>query len=63
MGEEVVTPSWTNQLFSLAPLHDVGKIGIPDAILNKPGRLSPEEFEVMKEHVTIGADMFARIHE
>lgn len=63
MGEEIVTPSWTNQLFSLSPLHDVGKIGIPDAVLNKPGRLTPEEFEVMKEHVTIGADIIARIHE
>lgn len=37
-----------------APLHDVGKIGIPDAILMKPGPLSPQEFEVMKSHTTIG---------
>jgi diguanylate cyclase (GGDEF)-like protein len=35
-------------------LHDVGKIGIPDAVLRKPGRLSPEEFEVMKQHVALG---------
>ncbi len=35
-------------------LHDVGKIGIPDAILNKPGRLTPEEFAVMREHPVIG---------
>lgn len=40
-----------------APMHDVGKIGIPDAILRKPGRLTPEEYEVMKRHTAIGADM------
>ncbi len=42
-----------------APLHDVGKIGIPDRILLKPGKLSDEEFEVMKNHTTIGADILA----
>ena len=42
-----------------APLHDVGKIGIPDAILLKPGRLTDEEFEVMKRHTTIGARILA----
>jgi len=42
-------------IFQAAPLHDVGKIGIPDAVLLKPGRLDPEEFEVMKRHTTIGA--------
>ncbi len=42
-----------------APLHDVGKIGIPDRILLKPGRLTPEEFEVMKTHVTIGAALLS----
>ena len=38
-----------------APMHDVGKIGIPDSILRKPGRLSPEEFQVIKQHPRIGA--------
>ncbi len=42
-----------------APMHDVGKIGIPDAILRKPGKLTPEEFEVMKTHTFIGAQMLA----
>jgi putative two-component system response regulator len=42
-----------------APMHDVGKIGIPDAILRKPGPLTPEEYEVMKTHTTIGAKMLA----
>lgn len=40
-----------------APLHDVGKIGIPDRILLKPGKLTPEEFDIMKMHSTIGAKM------
>ncbi|HBA62746.1 MAG TPA: hypothetical protein DCZ20_02700 [Lachnospiraceae bacterium] len=40
-------------------LHDIGKISIPDEILNKPGRLTPEEFEVMKTHTFIGAEMLA----
>ena len=38
-------------------LHDLGKLSIPDSILNKPGRLTPEEFEIMKTHTTIGGDM------
>lgn len=40
-----------------APMHDVGKIGIPDAILRKPSKLTREEFEIMKSHTTIGANM------
>lgn len=42
-----------------APLHDVGKIGIPDAILMKPARLTAAEFEMIKTHVDIGADMLS----
>lgn len=42
-----------------APLHDIGKIGIPDAILLKPGKLTPEEFAVMQRHTTIGAAILA----
>ena len=43
-----------NLLYLTAPMHDVGKIGIPDAILLKPGKLTEEEFEVMKSHTEIG---------
>lgn len=48
------------ELLSLAsPMHDIGKVGIPDRILLKPGRLTPEEFEVVKAHTTIGARILA----
>jgi putative two-component system response regulator len=42
-----------------APLHDLGKIGIPDQILLKPGKLTPEEFAIMQTHTTIGAALLA----
>jgi putative two-component system response regulator len=45
-----------NLLFKSAPLHDIGKVGIPDRILLKPGRFTPEEFEIMKTHTTLGRD-------
>jgi len=44
-----------------AQLHDVGKIAITDMILNKPGRLTPEEFEIMKTHVPVGVDAIEQI--
>lgn len=46
-------------LGQVAMLHDIGKIAIPDAILTKPGRLTPEEFEIMKLHPKAGADMLS----
>ncbi|HKK93729.1 MAG TPA: response regulator [Longimicrobiales bacterium] len=42
-----------------APLHDIGKVAIPDSILRKPGKLDAEEWEVMKTHTTVGADMLS----
>lgn len=47
------------QLF--APLHDIGKVGIPDHVLLKPGRLDAQEYEIMKRHVTIGESIIERI--
>ena len=44
-------------LFHAAPMHDIGKIAIPDAILNKPGKLDTEEFEIMKNHAQLGYEM------
>jgi len=46
-------------LLSTSPMHDVGKIGIPDNILLKPGKLNQEEWEIMKTHVTIGGKLFS----
>jgi putative two-component system response regulator len=43
-----------------APMHDIGKIGVPDAILRKPAALTPDEYEVMKQHTVIGAKLLAR---
>ena len=49
-------PQTIDLLFKSAPLHDIGKVGIPDHILLKPGRLEPAEYEVMKTHTTLGRD-------
>ncbi len=46
-------------LFKSAPLHDIGKVGIPDRILLKPGPFTPEEFEIMRTHTTLGRDAIA----
>jgi putative two-component system response regulator len=43
-------------IYSTSPLHDIGKVGIPDAVLLKPGKLTPDEFTVMKRHASIGAE-------
>ncbi len=51
-----LTPEAIDLLFKSAPLHDIGKVGVPDSILLKPGRLTPEEFEVMKTHTTLARD-------
>jgi len=51
-----LSDSIIQQLYKSAPLHDIGKVGIPDHILLKPGRLTPEEFEMMKTHTTLGRD-------
>ncbi len=50
-------------LYKSAPLHDIGKVGIPDAILLKPGKLTDEEFEIMKTHTTLGRDAIAVAEE
>ena len=61
IGEEVgLPPATMRALIKGAFLHDVGKIGIPDRILQKPGRLDPEEFDVMKTHVEQGHEIVSR---
>ena len=50
----VLSPELIGLLYKSAPLHDIGKVGIPDRILLKPGKLAAEEFEIMKTHTTLG---------
>ncbi len=53
--QDLITDAWIQDLVRSAPLHDIGKVGIPDAILMKPAKLTPEEWIVMKRHTEIGA--------
>jgi putative two-component system response regulator len=52
---EEIDAEYIRLLYSTSPLHDIGKVGIPDSVLLKPGRLSDREFEIMKTHTSIGA--------
>jgi putative two-component system response regulator len=54
--QHIVAPDEWEMIWKSAPLHDIGKVGIPDHILLKPGRLTAEEFAVMKQHTTLGRD-------
>ena len=60
MARQIGAPeTWGELLRLAAPMHDVGKIGIPDHILLKPGKLTPEEFDIMKQHARIGHAILA----
>ncbi|MCA1683025.1 MAG: HD-GYP domain-containing protein [Actinobacteria bacterium] len=60
IAERLALPHiYVEQIRMAAPLHDIGKLVIPDAILGKPGRLTADEFELMKTHTTAGARMLA----
>ena len=50
------TEEFAEEIFDSSPLHDIGKVGIPDRILLKPGKLSSDEFDIMKTHTTIGGE-------
>lgn len=54
-----LTEATIDLLYKSAPLHDIGKVGIPDRILLKPGKLTPDEYEIMKMHTTLGGDAIA----
>ena len=54
---EILTKDYMENLLKAVPMHDIGKIAVPDAILQKPGRLTPEEFEIMKLHAPKGSEI------
>jgi len=58
-----LTAEQVDSISRAAALHDIGKIGIPDSILLKPGKLTPEEFEIMKTHTTIGCDILEKAYK
>jgi putative two-component system response regulator len=55
LGEEAA-----DIIFNTAPMHDIGKIGIPDSILLKPGKLDASEWEVMRQHPIMGAEIIGK---
>ena len=57
-----ITDDQIDEITRASALHDIGKIGIPDSILLKPGRLTTEEFETMKTHTTIGCDILEKFY-
>ncbi len=61
--EDILTDQYIADVTRSAPLHDIGKIQISDAILNKPGKLTDEEYEIMKTHTTAGAKIIRQAME
>lgn len=59
----ILTEDYVRDMVIAAPLHDIGKIHIPDSILNKPGRLTEEEFAVMKTHAAAGRDLLLQARD
>ena len=62
-ADELDNDTTIELLFKSAPLHDIGKVGIPDRILLKPGRLEPDEMDYMKRHTTIGRDAIVKAEQ
>ena len=64
--KEILTKDYINNLYMSAPMHDIGKVAIPDQILQKPGKLTDEEFSLMKTHAEKGGniieDTFAHLN-
>lgn len=59
----ILDSRYIDDIYRFSPLHDVGKVGIADGILFKPSRLSQEEYEVMKKHTIIGADILTKVNQ
>ena len=60
---DILSDRYLEDMVVAAPLHDIGKIHIPDSVLNKPGRLTEEEFEIMKTHAMAGKELLAHAKE
>ncbi len=61
--KDMVDDEFVENIYAASPLHDIGKVGIPDKVLLKPGKLDDSEFRIMKEHSQIGADTLRRVSE
>lgn len=61
--EKIISERFVNDIYNSAPLHDIGKVGIPDDILLKPGKLTAEEWVSMKHHAIIGADTLREVQK
>jgi response regulator RpfG family c-di-GMP phosphodiesterase len=60
---EYITPEYIEDLYNSSILHDIGKVGIADAILLKPGRLTPEEYEIIKNHSILGGKTLSAVYD
>ncbi len=60
---QYITESYIDDLYFSSILHDIGKVGIPDSILLKPGKLTKEEFEIIKQHSKIGGDVLREVNK
>ncbi len=58
---DIISDAFIETIYKASPLHDIGKVGIPDSILLKPGKLTDEEFDVMKTHVKLGYDTLSKV--
>ncbi len=60
---DIITDDFIRIIYEASPLHDIGKVGIPDSILLKPGKLTGAEFEIIKQHSAIGAETLQEVEE
>ncbi len=58
---DYITPDYINDIYHSSILHDIGKVGIPDAVLLKPGRLTAEEFDIIKQHTILGGNALSAV--
>lgn len=59
--KETIDDAFVENIYTASPLHDIGKVGVPDRILQKPGKLTAEEFDIMKTHTSIGEETLREV--